>query len=224
MKGKKITDEELLQISLSFPRYCVHCQKLLVRRRNPSGGPERPDDFGKRKFCNQDCFVAWKKENPRETIRGPKGEKLLLFEKGLKKCSECLATKSLLDFYNDPTSADRKKSSCRDCCKILSARRHLKRGYDLSQEKYDELSKSQGDVCAVCRQTPKTGRLHVDHCHKTHLIRGLLCSRCNGCLLPIAENRPEILKRVFEYLKKPPAFDVIGKQNISKTMQNGGVR
>jgi len=97
----------------------------------------------------------------------------------------------------------------------------LKNGYDLSSEKYKELLKIQGGVCALCGRAAKDGKLNIDHCHKTHLIRGLLCGRCNGCLLPIVEDRPEIIEKVFEYLKNPPAFAVLGKQKVSNNSSKG---
>ncbi len=52
---------------------------------------------------------------------------------------------------------------------------------------YDELLAKQNKVCAICGKPQELGRiqrLHIDHCHKTHDIRGLLCTRCNvglGC-------------------------------------------
>ena len=47
---------------------------------------------------------------------------------------------------------------------------------------YDRLLAAQGGHCALCPNTPKSRRLHVDHDHRTGAVRGLLCYRCNRAL------------------------------------------
>ena len=47
---------------------------------------------------------------------------------------------------------------------------------------YQLLLAAQGGHCALCPNTPKTRRLHVDHDHRTGKVRGLLCHRCNRAL------------------------------------------
>jgi hypothetical protein len=59
-------------------------------------------------------------------------------------------------------------------------RAHLKR-YGISPAEYDALLAKQGGACAICRRRAK-GRLCVDHCHVTGMVRGLLCHECNGAL------------------------------------------
>jgi hypothetical protein len=41
----------------------------------------------------------------------------------------------------------------------------------------EALRRWQGGACAMC--SASRGRLLVDHCHRTGLVRGLLCSSCN---------------------------------------------
>lgn len=41
----------------------------------------------------------------------------------------------------------------------------------------EALRRWQASVCAMCSASPD--RLLVDHCHRTGLVRGLLCSSCN---------------------------------------------
>jgi Recombination endonuclease VII len=57
---------------------------------------------------------------------------------------------------------------------------HLKR-YGISPAEYDALLAKQNGACAICRRHVK-GRLCVDHCHVTGMVRGLLCKECNGAL------------------------------------------
>lgn len=49
-------------------------------------------------------------------------------------------------------------------------------------EQYERLLAAQGGHCAICPNTPKTRRLHVDHEHRGGPVRGLLCYRCNRFL------------------------------------------
>lgn len=56
--------------------------------------------------------------------------------------------------------------------------RHL----GITDEAYTRLLEAQGGHCALCPNTPKTRRLHVDHDHHTGEVRGLLCYRCNRAL------------------------------------------
>ena len=64
---------------------------------------------------------------------------------------------------------------------------HLKRTYGLSWEDYLGLFAKQYGQCGICK-TPLSTHIkenssvevaHVDHCHTTGKIRGLLCNKCN---------------------------------------------
>lgn len=86
--------------------------------------------------------------------------------------------------------------------------RETMRRHGLSQEQMDEWVSSQGGVCAICGGLPgkigrstSPGRLHIDHCHSTGKIRGLLCGRCNT-MLGLAKDDPDILVRAINYLAK----------------------
>lgn len=61
----------------------------------------------------------------------------------------------------------------------------LKSLYDLTPEDYERLLAAQGGRCAVCARTPDQeahGVLHIDHCHSTRRVRGLLCGNHNTAL------------------------------------------
>jgi hypothetical protein len=63
--------------------------------------------------------------------------------------------------------------------KAAKDRAHLKYKYGLTPEDYDAKLAEQGGVCAICGKSPTKRRLHIDHCHETGRIRGLLCTGCN---------------------------------------------
>jgi len=56
--------------------------------------------------------------------------------------------------------------------------------------------------CAICEEelSSDTKHIHVDHCHKTNITRGLLCASCNKGLGFFKDN-PRILERAISYLK-----------------------
>ena len=66
---------------------------------------------------------------------------------------------------------------------------------------YDEMLEKQNGVCAICGKEPNGKRLHVDHCHETGVVRGLLCFRCNFGLSYFGEDIKKI-KKAYEYLLK----------------------
>ena len=41
----------------------------------------------------------------------------------------------------------------------------------------------------------------VDHCHKTKIVRGLLCNRCNT-LLGLIDDNPSFMENIDNYLNK----------------------
>lgn len=85
---------------------------------------------------------------------------------------------------------------------------HFKATFDISVEEFRLLERKQGGLCAVCRcvetvvdkRTGKPRRLHVDHCHKTGVVRGLLCTRCNMAAGYVRDD-PETARRLATYLE-----------------------
>jgi hypothetical protein len=78
----------------------------------------------------------------------------------------------------------------------------LKCLYGIFIEKYEEMLELQNGVCAICGEVCKIREsLSVDHCHKTNIVRGLLCHSCNTTLGQMKES-PEVLRKAAEYLEK----------------------
>jgi hypothetical protein len=92
------------------------------------------------------------------------------------------------------------------------ARGRLERTYGITPGQYDEMYAQQKGVCASCGGAQRLGRpLCVDHCHKTKVVRGLVCDACNVCAGHIESHRFE---KVMAYLarQKRPGWDVWGNQ------------
>lgn len=74
----------------------------------------------------------------------------------------------------------------------------LRRLYGMSVADRLVMSTEQDDRCAICRRIPAKP-LEVDHDHKTGVIRGLLCDRCNKGIGQFGDD-PKILEAAIAYL------------------------
>lgn len=85
--------------------------------------------------------------------------------------------------------------------------------YGISPAEYWRIYEFQGGRCYICqRATGKVKRLSVDHDHKTGIVRGLLCTMCNKYTLGWARDCIEFFQRAIEYLRNPPAVQVVGER------------
>lgn len=146
----------------------------------------------------------------------------------MRKCSQCKITKSFKDFHKNNRKQDKLRSECRDCrneyrrnfrqinkeqfleyehteeFKNKSFSQKLKREYGITVEFFNQMNLKQNGVCKVCEKPERhktKKKLSVDHCHKTGIVRGLLCHRCNVVLGLINEDL-NVLDKINSYLKK----------------------
>lgn len=75
--------------------------------------------------------------------------------------------------------------------------RHARRSrrYGLTAEEIESL---ETESCAGCGATDN---LHVDHCHTTHEVRGILCRSCNTVLGAVKDDM-RVLIRLAAYLER----------------------
>lgn len=81
--------------------------------------------------------------------------------------------------------------------------RGIYRRYGLTVEEYNNLSEQQNHVCVICQKSANAAnsdKLHIDHCHVTGKVRGLLCTNCNNALGRAKED-PRILRAAAEYIE-----------------------
>lgn len=106
--------------------------------------------------------------------------------------------------------------NCADCTPLFRQRfrmnnlggkeqareRHLKKSFNMSLVEYDALFAQQGNVCAICKTDINKGghgmNFHVDHCHETKVIRGILCGKCNIALGNL--DSIELLESAIKYI------------------------
>lgn len=77
----------------------------------------------------------------------------------------------------------------------------LKARYNITLENYNEMIKVQNNCCIGCGISAKDlgKKLHIDHCHKSTKVRGLLCFNCNS-ILGHAKDRVIVLQNLVDYL------------------------
>lgn len=79
--------------------------------------------------------------------------------------------------------------------------RKLLQKYGISLAEKIQLFEKQLGLCAICEfKFESIYSAHVDHCHKTRKVRGLLCSSCN-LMIGKAKDRIDILQKAVQYLR-----------------------
>jgi hypothetical protein len=110
-----------------------------------------------------------------------------------KYCSKkCLERASNLKKKTDPHKQKIKRCG------------ELRRKYGITLEERDAMYADQEGKCKVCEthmtlDSRKPSSAHVDHCHTTGEVHGLLCSYCNTAAGLLGEN-PKIAASLVQYL------------------------
>ncbi len=75
--------------------------------------------------------------------------------------------------------------------------------FGLTLEQFNAMMERCGGKCEICGGTDfgRSKRPHIDHCHKTGKVRGLLCLSCNQ-VLGRFEDSAERLRRAADYLEQ----------------------
>jgi hypothetical protein len=87
----------------------------------------------------------------------------------------------------------------------------LKKDFGITVETYHRLLEGQGGVCASCKNPETATRngnikwLAVDHCHDSHVLRGLLCAACNMAI-GMMNDDPARLRAAADYLDRSRAL------------------
>lgn len=187
---------------------CSECHVALKSHRTHR---TKSGELRSQRFCSTSCFY----KSLRSLQFNP--------DLGTKPCSRCKIAKRLSEFDRHRYARDGYKSECKLCRKAYNRKayhavkdtpkqkrqnlhNHLGR-YGMTIAQFDALVLKQNGVCAICQKPPtQTGRgkrLHVDHCHESNIVRGLLCIHCNRALGSLGDNLAGVMRAV-RYLEGQP--------------------
>lgn len=111
-----------------------------------------------------------------------------------KTCIKCKCSKPVSEFHGHNTTKDRLTTACKICFNEQCRDAHYRKRYGLTAKQADTM-KTECEFCKV------TVDLHIDHCHTTGKVRGVLCTNCNRGLGHFQEN-PALLRLAAEYIEK----------------------
>lgn len=78
----------------------------------------------------------------------------------------------------------------------------LKSDYGITLTQYEQMLTEQNGQCKICGTSdPGDKSFHVDHCHMTQRVRGLLCFNCNVGLGKFKDN-VMLLREAALYLER----------------------
>ncbi len=124
----------------------------------------------------------------RERVDAPAGHKL---------CRTCGEVKPHSEWHRNASASDGLSTRCKACRAVQGRQGHLKRQYGLTEAERGRLIAAQGGVCCICLSAPPG---HVDHCHETGRVRGVLCFSCNAALGQF-KDRPDAIRRAAAYVE-----------------------
>lgn len=76
-----------------------------------------------------------------------------------------------------------------------------KKLYGIDKEIENQLLENQNFACKICLKNLSDKLYHIDHCHKSNKVRGILCVKCNTGLGKFEDNI-EYLQNAIKYLEK----------------------
>lgn len=133
-----------------------------------------------------------------------------------KPCSICKEVRPADQFYKHGKRRDGLQTACIACTKRINKTKYekdkdawyqvrmdnqLQKKFGIGLDEWYRMYEEQGGLCMVCREDGGVRRLHVDHCHTTGKVRGLLCGRCNIGIGYFLDD-PARLRAAAEYMEK----------------------
>ncbi|MER7776213.1 endonuclease VII domain-containing protein [Streptomyces sp. NPDC096191] len=170
---------------------CSRCGEVKPRAAFASNRAARD---GLQAYCRS-CGAEY--HQARQLAKGKNVRPRMEVAEGHKHCRSCGETKPHSEWHRNSSASDGLSTSCKVCRAEKSRAGHLKRHYGLTEAERDQLIADQGGVCCICLAAPAA---HVDHCHKTGRVRGVLCFSCNAALGQF-KDRPDAIRRAAAYVE-----------------------
>ena len=137
--------------------------------------------------------------------------RILKLDTGTKICTKCNEVKDRSEFSKTVKTSSGLYSSCRTCRaqqsqqirKLLSPEEkyaiHAAKTYNITKEAAISI-RAENTTCGICKKELSWNERHLDHCHTTGTIRGILCLACN-CGLGSFYDSIENLQNAIAWLK-----------------------
>ncbi|WP_438948110.1 endonuclease VII domain-containing protein [Streptomyces olivaceus] len=149
---------------------------------------------GLQAYCRE-CAAAYHQQ--RQLAKGRNVRPRVDVPEGHKLCRTCGEIKPHSEWTRNRSASDGLATLCKLCKAVQGRAGHLKRQYGITEVERDALVASQGGACCICLAAPAA---HVDHCHETGRVRGVLCFSCNAALGQF-KDRPDAIRRAAAYLE-----------------------
>jgi hypothetical protein len=133
----------------------------------------------------------------------PSGQKF-----GHRVCRACVSERRRVRYLDPVYAADRAKwhreyrERNRDAKALVNRAWRLRDIYGMTEADFVALLAEQGGRCRLCKTDNSRDRRpwHIDHCHQTGRVRGILCAPCNKGLGMMGDD-PAMLRRAAAYLE-----------------------
>ncbi|WP_030812714.1 endonuclease VII domain-containing protein [Streptomyces sp. NRRL F-2799] len=165
---------------------CVRCGESKPRA---AFARKRSNLDGLQRHC-RDCAASYHLHATDTHSRGEQDP----VPSGHKRCRGCGEVKPHSEWHG---KGGRLASRCKSCRAITRPAEHLKGKYGLTVAERDAMIAAQRGLCVICLNAPA---VHVDHCHKTGRVRGVLCFNCNSAIGKLGDD-PEAVRRAAAYLE-----------------------
>ncbi|WP_079168999.1 endonuclease VII domain-containing protein [Streptomyces sp. CC77] len=149
---------------------------------------------GLQSYCRP-CWADYHQQ--RQLARGMNIRPRVPVPPGHKFCRPCGMIKPHSEWNRNRSASDGLSTACKECLKAKGRAGHLRRQYGITEAELGAMIEAQAGVCAICQSGPPE---HVDHCHKTGRVRGVLCFNCNSAIGKLRDD-PAIVRRAATYLE-----------------------
>ncbi|GAA1884765.1 endonuclease VII domain-containing protein [Streptomyces durmitorensis] len=174
-------------------KWCPRCEEFRPRE---AFGRHKGRDDGRQDYCKscaREYAKLWdqRKRQERRELKNP------AVPDGFKRCRGCGEVKPHGEWHRNATASDGLSTRCKACRAVQGRKGHLKRQYGMTEAEREEMIASQMGICVICLKAPAA---HVDHCHDTGRVRGVLCFNCNSAIGKLGDD-PDTVRRAAAYLE-----------------------
>ena len=181
----------------SMPNFCSEECRLAIAREKRRGRyvprPPRPktpcghESCGNRVATHGYCQTHWARFKTHGTTVLPEmhctdcDAPLGKFGYWRAKCRPCRDRAAVKAAQENRRRYRERRAAQTPSERVRNQRKERAARYGLTLDQVDALLLAQGHACPICRAPLDDGTrsMHVDHCHTTGNVRGLLCPNCN---------------------------------------------